>query len=92
MMIGANLAVSRSFLCRRSDEWCGELMSTVSSSGNSRQRASPTEGSTSCKTNWSYLCSISVEGSCSSSDGDGSGGSDGGTSGGSSGARGGSEW
>lgn len=53
MMIGANLAVSRSFLCRRSDEWCGELMSTVSSSGNSRQRASPTEGSTSCKTSWS---------------------------------------
>ena len=47
-MIGANLAESLSFLCRRSDEWCDVLMSTVSSSGNSRQRASPTPGSTSC--------------------------------------------
>lgn len=48
-MIGANLDDSLSFLWRRSDAWCDELMSTVSSSGKRRQRASPTAGSTSYK-------------------------------------------
>ena len=47
MMIVPNLAVSFSFLRRLSDEWWDVLRSTVSSSGNNRQRASPTEGSTS---------------------------------------------
>lgn len=47
MMIVANLAVSFSFLRRLSDEWWDVWRSTVSSSGNKRQRASPTEGSTS---------------------------------------------
>lgn len=48
MMIVANLAGSLSFLRRLDSDECWEvLMSTVSSSGNNRQRASPTEGSTS---------------------------------------------
>lgn len=47
MQTVANLAGSLSFLRRLSDEWWEVLRSTVSSSGNNRQRASPTVGSTS---------------------------------------------